>query len=65
MSKEPPNGDSNEDYCKWCYTDGEFKYTGKEQLTDFCVEHMSNGDWPAEQVRAHLEAVIPKLNHWK
>lgn len=64
ISKEP-NGDFNEEYCKWCYTDGEFKYTSKEQLIDFCVEHMANENWPAEQVRAHMEAVVPKLNHWK
>lgn len=64
ISKEP-NGDFNEEYCKWCYTDGEFKYTSKEQLIDFCVEHMANENWSAEQVRAHMEAVVPKLNHWK
>lgn len=63
-SKEP-DGDFNEEYCKWCYSDGEFKYTSKEQLIEFCVEHMANEKWPAEQVRAHMEAVVPKLNHWK
>ena len=30
-SKEP-DGAFNEDYCKWCYTGGEFTYTSKEQL---------------------------------
>ena len=59
------NGDFNEEYCKWCYADGQFKYTSKEQLIDFCVEHMANENWPAQQVRAHMEAVIPELNHWK
>ena len=33
ISKEP-NGDFNEEYCKWCYADGKFKYTSKEQLID-------------------------------
>lgn len=61
ISKEP-NGDFNEEYCKWCYSEGEFKYTSKEQLIDFCVEHMANEDWPAEQVRVHMEAVVPRLN---
>ena len=64
ISKET-NGDFNEDYCKWCYSDGEFKYTSKEQLIDFCVEHMATETWPAEQVRAHMEAVVPNLKHWK
>ena len=64
MSKEP-NGDYNEDYCKWCYSDGEFKYTSKEQLIEFCAEHLATEEWPAEQVRAHMEAVVPGLKHWK
>ena len=64
ISKEP-NGDFNEEYCKWCYDDGKFNYTSMEQLIEFCVEHMANENWPAEQVRAHMESVVPKLNHWK
>ena len=63
-SKEP-EGSFNEDYCKWCYAGGEFKYSSKEQLIDFCVEHMATKEWPAEQVRAHMEAVVPGLKHWK
>ena len=60
-----PDGAFNEDYCRWCYTGGEFKYTSKEQLIDFCVAHMASESWPAEQVRAHMEAVVPELKHWK
>ena len=62
-SKEP-NGEFNEEYCKWCYSDGEFKYTSKEQLIDFCVEHMANENWSAEQVRAYMESFVPTLKHW-
>ena len=64
LSREP-SGEFNEDYCKWCYADGEFKYSSKEQLIDFCVAHMASEQWPAEQVRAHMEAVMPHLKHWK
>lgn len=64
ISKDP-NGDFNEEYCKWCYHDGEFTYKSKEQLIDFCVEHMASEAWPKEQVRAHMEAVVPTLKHWK
>lgn len=64
ISKET-DGEFNEDYCKWCYTDGEFKYKSVEQLIDFCTEHMAGDSWPAEQVRAHMEAVVPNLKHWK
>lgn len=63
-SKEP-DGAFNEDYCKWCYADGTFKYQSKEELIDFCTKHMASEAWPAEQVRAHMEAVVPNLKHWK
>lgn len=63
-SKEP-DGSFNEDYCKWCYADGVFHYTSEQQLIDFCMEHMATEQWPAEQVRAHMEAMLPNLKHWK
>ena len=64
LSREP-DGAFNEDYCKWCYADGEFKYSSPEQLIDFCVTHMASEQWPPEQVRVHMEAVVPQLKHWK
>ena len=60
-----PDGTFNEDYCKWCYTDGEFKYRSMDELIDFCTEHMASEVWPKEQVRAHMQAVVPQLKHWK
>lgn len=62
-SKEP-DGAFNEDYCKWCYTDGEFAYGSLEELMAFLVPHMSNDAWPPEQVRAYLADMLPKLKHW-
>lgn len=59
------DGTFNEEYCKWCYTDGKFVYTSLEELTDFLAEHMSNENWPPEQARAYFEAELPKLNYWK
>jgi len=64
ISKEP-DGAFNEDYCKWCYTDGKFAYASLEALTDFLVEHMSNEQFPPEQARAYFEAQLPRLKHWK
>ena len=59
------DGTFNEEYCKWCYAGGVFKYSSKEELIDFCAEHMANENWSAEQIRAHMEAVVPMLKHWK
>ena len=64
LSREP-DGEINEDYCKWCYSGGEFKYESAEELIDFCVTHMATDEWPADQVRAHMEAVLPSLKRWK
>ncbi len=58
------DGGFNEDYCKWCYTDGKFVYTSLEQLVDFLVEHFSSEQFPPEQARAYYEANLPKLKHW-
>ena len=60
-----PDGAFNEDYCKWCYADGQFAYQDLQTLTDFLVEHMSNENWPAEQARAYFEAQLPQLQHWR
>lgn len=62
-SKEP-DGTFNEEYCKWCYTDGDFIYKDINQLIDFLTEHMSNDNFPKEQARAYFEEQIPKLRHW-
>lgn len=64
VSKEK-DGTFNEEYCKWCYTDGKFVYTSLEELTDFLVEHMSNENRPPKQVRAFFETQLPHLNYWQ
>ena len=63
ISREP-DGSFNEDYCKWCYADGQFAYQDLQTLTDFLVEHMSNENWSAEQARAYFEAQLPQLS-WR
>ena len=60
-----PDGAFNEAYFKLCYADGKFVYGSLEELTEFLVGHMSSEAWPPEQVRAYLEEMLPKLDHWK
>ena len=64
ISREP-DGSFNEDYCKWCYAQGQFIYADLTELIDFLVGHMANENWPAEQVRDFLEKQLPQLDHWK
>lgn len=64
ISREP-DGAFNEDYCKWCYTDGRFIYADLAELIDFLVRHMAHENWPEEQVRDFLNQQLPQLDHWK
>lgn len=64
LSREP-DGSFQEEYCKWCYTDGSFVYHDLEALTEFLVSSMSSEAWPSEQVRAYLNGLLPTLKHWK
>ena len=64
LSKEK-DGFFNEEYCKWCYTDGEYMYSDLDDLIEDCVKGHFNAGIPASKVRAHLKATLPKLNYWK
>lgn len=65
ISKEP-DGSFNEDYCKWCYTDGKFAYESKDALLDFLVDHMPNPDHAAEdERRVQFDGYLSQLKHWK
>lgn len=64
ISKET-DGTFNEEYCKWCYSDGKYIYNNIDDLINFCAEHMANENRSSEQVRAHMSDMLPKLNHWR
>ena len=65
ISKET-DGTYNEDYCKWCYTDGEFAYQSKESLIDFLVSHMPNPDLIEDKERrTQFDLFLSQLKHWK
>lgn len=64
ISRETDNS-FNEDYCKWCYTDGQFVYKNMDELLDFLISHMSNDNFTPEQAKAYFSEQLPKLKHWK
>ena len=65
ISREP-DGDFNEEYCKWCYTGGNFAYQSKADLIDFLIAHMPNPEESAEQDRrSQYDQALSQLNHWK
>lgn len=65
ISKEP-DGNFNEEYCKWCYTNGEFAYKSKDTLLDFLISHMPNPDNLSEdERRAQYDGYLSQLKHWR
>ena len=55
----------NEEYCKWCYADGEYMYSDMDDLIDVCVKNMVSEEYSETEVRAYLKATLPKLDYWK
>ena len=66
MISQEKDGSYNEDYCKWCYAEGEFVYKSKESLLDFLVSHMPNPDnMKEEDRRSQFDLYLSQLKHWK
>ena len=66
MISREADGSLNEDYCKWCYADGQFAYKSKESLLDFLVAHMPNPEnQPESERRALYDTHLSRLKHWK
>ncbi|MBQ3668889.1 MAG: helix-turn-helix domain-containing protein [Clostridia bacterium] len=66
MISREKDGSLNEDYCKWCYSDGAFAYPSKDSLIDFLVAHMPNPDQtPEDERRAMFDSLLSQLKHWK
>ncbi len=56
----------NEDYCTWCYADGNFTYPTQDLLVDFLVAHIPNPDNQSEGERRKMFAIqLSQLKHWK
>ncbi|MBR4494288.1 MAG: helix-turn-helix domain-containing protein [Clostridiales bacterium] len=65
MISREPDGTFNDDYCKWCYTDGAFVYSDKSALIDFMLGHMPNPEnTPDEERRVQFDGYLSQLKHW-
>jgi len=59
------DGSMNEQYCKWCYADGNFMYSNLDDLIDVCAKNMPKDGHTEEEIRAYLRQELPKLDYWK
>ena len=64
ISREP-SGLFNEEYCKWCYADGEYMYHDMDDLIEVCVANMASEAFTADQARVYMKEMLPKLDYWK
>ena len=66
MLSREPDGSFNEDYCMWCYKDGQFTYDSRDGLLDFLLSHMPNPDnTPEGERRVQFDGYLSQLKHWK
>ena len=66
MISREPDGSYNEEYCKWCYSDGAFAYESKDALIGFLISHMPNPENAPEEVRrSQYDLYLSQLKHWK
>ncbi len=66
MVSRESDGSFNEDYCKWCYSDGAFAYESKDRLIDFLISHMPNPENTPEEVRrSQYDRYLSQLKYWK
>ncbi len=71
MNKDPEHGGTNADgsianeYCSYCYKDGEFvgDFKTAKEMQDFCVKKMNEDGMP-KFVAWILTRGIPRLNRW-
>ncbi|MBO6230992.1 MAG: helix-turn-helix domain-containing protein [Ruminiclostridium sp.] len=59
------DGSMNENYCKWCYADGNYMYSNMDDLIEVCVKNMTDENHPEAEVRSYLKATLPGLDYWK
>ena len=59
------DGSLNEEYCKWCYADGEYTYSDMDELIEVCIPHMTAQGFTEDQAREFMKQNLPKLDYWK
>lgn len=60
-----PDGSAEPNYCKWCYTDGEFVYKSLPQLVEYLVNHIPLGNSTPEQATEYFMNHLKELDYWK
>ena len=63
ISKEV-DGSLNEQYCKYCYGNGQFMQNcSLDEMVEICVSHLQNMD--PDAARQYMYERLPQLERWK
>lgn len=61
------DGSKNEDYCKYCYENGEFTSdVSMDEMMNFCIGKMleCHPDMDKDEATMMMKEVFPKLKRW-
>ena len=63
------DGTKSEDYCAYCYTNGQFNAPNMtmEEMINVCIPHVVNGNKGMDEKKARelMEQTLPQLKRWK
>ena len=62
------DGSQNEDYCKYCYDNGNFTYAcSMDEMIEICVPHMASegSGLSPDDARKMMKEYLPTLKRWK
>lgn len=60
------DGSINNDYCKYCYENGEFiDKVDMEEYINMCSKYGSQAGMTNEEMKKHCENLFPTLKRWK
>ena len=59
------DGSINNDYCKYCYKDGEFiDDVSMEEYIDMCSQYGSQANMTNEEMKDYCTKLFPTLKRW-
>ena len=60
------DGSINQDYCKYCYQDGEFiDKVSMQEYIEMCSKYAAQAGMTNEEMQHYCEKLFPTLKRWK
>lgn len=60
------DGSQNADYCKYCYTDGEFiDKVSMEEYIEMCSQYGAQAGMTNTEMKGYCAKLFPTLKRWK